>query len=51
VAGIQLNAYGYIKVNERLETTAQDVWAMGDCAGSPRLHTSRMTIFGWSATT
>lgn len=25
-----------IRVNERLETTAPDVWAMGDCSGSPR---------------
>jgi pyruvate/2-oxoglutarate dehydrogenase complex dihydrolipoamide dehydrogenase (E3) component len=35
-AGIQLDAHGYIKVNERLETTAENVWAMGDCAGSPQ---------------
>jgi pyruvate/2-oxoglutarate dehydrogenase complex dihydrolipoamide dehydrogenase (E3) component len=35
-AGVQLDAHGYIKVNERLETTAQNVWAMGDCAGSPQ---------------
>ena len=35
-AGIQLDERGYIKVNERLETTAADVWAMGDCAGSPQ---------------
>lgn len=34
-AGIELDARGYIKVNERLETTAPGVWAMGDCAGSP----------------
>ena len=27
---------GYIKVNERLQATAPDVWAMGDCAGSPQ---------------
>jgi pyruvate/2-oxoglutarate dehydrogenase complex dihydrolipoamide dehydrogenase (E3) component len=31
-----LDARGYIKVNERLETTAPEVWAMGDCAGSPQ---------------
>jgi pyruvate/2-oxoglutarate dehydrogenase complex dihydrolipoamide dehydrogenase (E3) component len=35
-AGIELDARGYIKVNERLETTAPGVWAMGDCAGSPK---------------
>ena len=35
-AGIELDARDYIKVNERLETTAPDVWAMGDCAGSPQ---------------
>jgi pyruvate/2-oxoglutarate dehydrogenase complex dihydrolipoamide dehydrogenase (E3) component len=34
-AGIELDARGYIKVNERLETTAPGVWAVGDCAGSP----------------
>jgi pyruvate/2-oxoglutarate dehydrogenase complex dihydrolipoamide dehydrogenase (E3) component len=34
--GIELDARGYIKVNERLETTAPGVWAMGDCAGSPQ---------------
>ncbi len=28
-AGIELDSRGYIKVNERLETTAQGVWAMG----------------------
>jgi pyruvate/2-oxoglutarate dehydrogenase complex dihydrolipoamide dehydrogenase (E3) component len=36
LAGVQLDAHGYIKVNERLETTAENVWAMGDCAGSPQ---------------
>jgi len=35
-AGIEWDARGYIKVNERLETTAPGVWAMGDCAGSPQ---------------
>ena len=35
-AGIELDARGYIQVNERLETTAPGVWAMGDCAGSPQ---------------
>jgi pyruvate/2-oxoglutarate dehydrogenase complex dihydrolipoamide dehydrogenase (E3) component len=27
---------GYVKVNERLQTTAEGVWAVGDCAGSPQ---------------
>ena len=35
-AGIELDASGYIKVNERLETSVAGIWAMGDCAGSPR---------------
>jgi pyruvate/2-oxoglutarate dehydrogenase complex dihydrolipoamide dehydrogenase (E3) component len=34
-AGIELDSNGFVKVNERLETTAPNVWAMGDCAGSP----------------
>jgi pyruvate/2-oxoglutarate dehydrogenase complex dihydrolipoamide dehydrogenase (E3) component len=34
-AGVELDARGYIEVNERLETSAESVWAMGDCAGSP----------------
>jgi pyruvate/2-oxoglutarate dehydrogenase complex dihydrolipoamide dehydrogenase (E3) component len=34
-AGIKLNKQGFVEVNERLETTAPNVWAMGDCAGSP----------------
>jgi pyruvate/2-oxoglutarate dehydrogenase complex dihydrolipoamide dehydrogenase (E3) component len=36
VAGVELDARGYIKVNDRLETTAKDVWAIGECAGSPQ---------------
>jgi pyruvate/2-oxoglutarate dehydrogenase complex dihydrolipoamide dehydrogenase (E3) component len=27
---------GYIRVNERLETSALGIWAMGECAGSPQ---------------
>jgi pyruvate/2-oxoglutarate dehydrogenase complex dihydrolipoamide dehydrogenase (E3) component len=34
--GAELNDHGYIKVNERLQTTAANIWAMGDCAGSPQ---------------
>ena len=36
LAGIATTARGYIKVNERLETTAPNVWAVGECAGSPQ---------------
>ena len=35
LAGIALDERGYVRVNERLETTAPAVWAMGECAGSP----------------
>jgi len=33
--GIAVDPRGIIRVNDRLETTATDVWAVGDCAGSP----------------
>ena len=35
-AGVELDARGYVKVNDRLETTAPGVWAIGECAGSPQ---------------
>ena len=35
-AGVDLDGRGYIHVNERLETTAANVWAIGECAGSPQ---------------
>jgi pyruvate/2-oxoglutarate dehydrogenase complex dihydrolipoamide dehydrogenase (E3) component len=35
-AGIETDARGYIQVNERLETRALGVWAIGECAGSPQ---------------
>jgi pyruvate/2-oxoglutarate dehydrogenase complex dihydrolipoamide dehydrogenase (E3) component len=31
-----LDERGYIQVNDRLETTAPGVWAIGECAGSPQ---------------
>jgi pyruvate/2-oxoglutarate dehydrogenase complex dihydrolipoamide dehydrogenase (E3) component len=34
-AGIEVTEKGHIRVNDRLETTSPDVWAMGECAGSP----------------
>jgi pyruvate/2-oxoglutarate dehydrogenase complex dihydrolipoamide dehydrogenase (E3) component len=36
VAGVDLDDRGYIRVNERLETNAPAVWAIGECAGSPQ---------------
>ncbi len=36
LAGVELTDRNYIKVNERLETTANDVFAIGDCAGGPQ---------------
>ena len=35
LAGVEITDRGHVKVNERLETTAPGVWAVGDCAGSP----------------
>jgi len=34
-AGVEITEKGHIQVNDRLETTAPNVWAMGECAGSP----------------
>jgi pyruvate/2-oxoglutarate dehydrogenase complex dihydrolipoamide dehydrogenase (E3) component len=34
-AGVETDPRGHIRVNERLRTTAANVWAVGDCAGSP----------------
>ena len=36
LAGVELTDRGYIKVNERLETNAPGVWAIGEVAGSPQ---------------
>jgi pyruvate/2-oxoglutarate dehydrogenase complex dihydrolipoamide dehydrogenase (E3) component len=35
-AGVEVDDGGYIRVNERLETSAPGVWALGECAGSPQ---------------
>jgi pyruvate/2-oxoglutarate dehydrogenase complex dihydrolipoamide dehydrogenase (E3) component len=35
-AGVELTDRGYLKVNERLQTTAPGVWAIGEVAGSPQ---------------
>jgi pyruvate/2-oxoglutarate dehydrogenase complex dihydrolipoamide dehydrogenase (E3) component len=34
-AGVETDEKGYIKVNDRLETTAPGVWAIGDVKGGP----------------
>ena len=36
LAGVERTEAGYLKVNERLATTADRVWAVGECAGSPQ---------------
>jgi pyruvate/2-oxoglutarate dehydrogenase complex dihydrolipoamide dehydrogenase (E3) component len=33
--GVELDKRGYIRVNERLETSVPGIWAIGECAGSP----------------
>jgi pyruvate/2-oxoglutarate dehydrogenase complex dihydrolipoamide dehydrogenase (E3) component len=33
--GVELDSRGYIRVDEKLQTTAPGIWAMGDCARSP----------------
>jgi pyruvate/2-oxoglutarate dehydrogenase complex dihydrolipoamide dehydrogenase (E3) component len=35
-AGVELDERSYIRVNERLETSAPEVWAIGEGAGSPQ---------------
>jgi pyruvate/2-oxoglutarate dehydrogenase complex dihydrolipoamide dehydrogenase (E3) component len=34
--GVAVDSHGYLKVNERLETTAPGVWGVGECAGTPQ---------------
>jgi pyruvate/2-oxoglutarate dehydrogenase complex dihydrolipoamide dehydrogenase (E3) component len=36
LAGVELTDHGYVKVNDRLQTTAPGVWAIGEVAGSPQ---------------
>jgi pyruvate/2-oxoglutarate dehydrogenase complex dihydrolipoamide dehydrogenase (E3) component len=36
LAGVELTDRGYVKVDERLQTTAPSVWAIGEVAGSPQ---------------
>jgi pyruvate/2-oxoglutarate dehydrogenase complex dihydrolipoamide dehydrogenase (E3) component len=34
--GVELDARGFVRVDERLHTTAPGIWAIGECAGSPQ---------------
>jgi pyruvate/2-oxoglutarate dehydrogenase complex dihydrolipoamide dehydrogenase (E3) component len=33
---VDVDADGYVRVNERLETSVPGIWATGECAGSPK---------------
>jgi pyruvate/2-oxoglutarate dehydrogenase complex dihydrolipoamide dehydrogenase (E3) component len=33
--GVEIDSHGHIKVDDRRRTTAEAVWAVGDCAGGP----------------
>ena len=35
LAGVELDGRGFVKVDNLLRTSAQDVWAMGEVAGTP----------------
>lgn len=35
-AGVAVDSRGFIQVNEQLETTATDIWALGDVNGGPQ---------------
>lgn len=35
MTGVRLDKRGYIEVSEYLETSAEDIWAIGDCNGGP----------------
>ena len=45
LAGVELTQTGWIQVNDRLETTAPNVWAIGECAGSPQFTHASMDDF------
>jgi dihydrolipoamide dehydrogenase len=36
-AGVELDAKGFVRVDERMRTTAPNVWAIGDLVGAPLL--------------
>jgi pyruvate/2-oxoglutarate dehydrogenase complex dihydrolipoamide dehydrogenase (E3) component len=45
LAGVSVSPAGWLQVNDRLETTAPDVWAIGECAGSPQFTHASMDDF------
>jgi pyruvate/2-oxoglutarate dehydrogenase complex dihydrolipoamide dehydrogenase (E3) component len=45
-AEIALDGRGFVRVNERLETAAPGVWAIGECAGSPQFTHVSVDDFG-----
>ncbi|MGH8017518.1 MAG: FAD-dependent oxidoreductase [Opitutaceae bacterium] len=57
--GVRTDDRGFIEVNERLETSAPDIWALGDCNGGPQFtHASlddyrivKANVFGGGART
>lgn len=50
-AGIETDKHGFIKVNERLETSAPGVYALGDVKAGRNSRTSPTTIFASSEPT
>lgn len=49
--GVEIDDRGYIRVNERLQTSAPGIWAMGDAPAALFSPMSRLTISGLCATT
>jgi pyruvate/2-oxoglutarate dehydrogenase complex dihydrolipoamide dehydrogenase (E3) component len=49
-AGVELDGRDYIRVNERLETTASGVWAVGNAPVAHSSHTYPSTTFESSGT-
>jgi pyruvate/2-oxoglutarate dehydrogenase complex dihydrolipoamide dehydrogenase (E3) component len=45
LAGVEVTAAGWIQATDRLETTAPNVWAIGECAGSPQFTHASMDDF------
>lgn len=36
LTGVETTDRGFVRVDERLQTTVPDIWAIGECAGSPQ---------------